>query len=94
MKRAFRLLALGLSITMALAACRGDDQAANADQVAVASEDTGGSAKGDFGPPQGDPVEAILTSPPHVPPPTGRTALNRPRAITANVSQTPSSSGR
>ncbi len=35
--------------------------------------DTGGSAKGDFGPPQGEPVQAILTSPPLVPPATGRT---------------------
>jgi len=34
--------------------------------------DTGGSAKGDLGPPQGDPVKAVLTSPPLVPPPTGR----------------------
>src|SRR3546814_8728991 len=25
-----------------------------------------------FGPPQGKPVDAVLTSPPHVPPPTGR----------------------
>ncbi len=41
---------------------------------AAASTDTGGSRKGDFGPPQGEPVHAILTSPPHVPPPTGRTA--------------------
>jgi len=37
----------------------------------VAAE-TGGSAKGDFGPPQGEPVRAVLTSPPQVPPPTGR----------------------
>jgi nitrite reductase (NO-forming) len=29
---------------------------------------------GDFGPPQGPPVHAVLTSPPHVPPPTGRKA--------------------
>ena len=34
--------------------------------------DTGGSAHGDFGPPQGPPVHAILTSPPMVPPATGR----------------------
>jgi len=34
---------------------------------------TGGSAKGDFGPPQGEPVHAVLTSPPQVPPPTLRT---------------------
>ncbi|MBO9718268.1 MAG: nitrite reductase, copper-containing [Pseudoxanthomonas sp.] len=41
---------------------------------AAASTDTGGSSKGDFGPPQGEPVDAVLTSPPNVPPPTGRTA--------------------
>ena len=35
---------------------------------------TGGSKQGDFGPPQGDPVMAILTSPPRVPPPTNRKA--------------------
>jgi nitrite reductase (NO-forming) len=34
--------------------------------------DTGGSRKGDFGPPQGEPIQAVLTSPPHVPPATGR----------------------
>jgi len=32
------------------------------------------SAKGDFGPPQGEPVKAVLTSPPMVPPATGRSA--------------------
>ena len=37
------------------------------------SPDTGRSAKSDFGPPQGEPIRAILTSPPQVPPPTGRT---------------------
>ncbi|HEY1090152.1 MAG TPA: copper-containing nitrite reductase, partial [Burkholderiaceae bacterium] len=31
------------------------------------------AAKGDFGPPQGLPIRAVLTSPPLVPPPTGRT---------------------
>ena len=36
--------------------------------------DTGGSLKGDFGLPQGAPVHAVLTSPPNVPPPTGRHA--------------------
>ncbi|MBV6417221.1 MAG: hypothetical protein CMLOHMNK_01860 [Steroidobacteraceae bacterium] len=34
--------------------------------------DTGGSRQGDFGPPQGEPINAVLTSPPHVPPPTNR----------------------
>jgi nitrite reductase (NO-forming) len=41
---------------------------------AAAPMDTGGSAKGDFGPPVGEPINAILTSPPEVPPATGRTA--------------------
>ena len=40
--------------------------------TAPAAGDTGGSRKGDFGPPQGEPIEAVLTSPPHVPPATGR----------------------
>ncbi|MEO8159776.1 MAG: copper-containing nitrite reductase [Arenimonas sp.] len=43
----------------------------------VIAEDSGGSASGDFGPPQGEPVHAILTSPPNVPPATGRTAPAR-----------------
>ena len=38
----------------------------------AAATDTGGSLKGDFGPPQGEPIKAVLTSPPMVPP-----ALNR-----------------
>ena len=37
-------------------------------------KDTGGSSAGDFGPPQGEPVNAILTSPPLVPPATNRKA--------------------
>jgi len=32
-----------------------------------------GSAPGDFGPPQGEPIHAQLTSPPFVPPPIHRT---------------------
>jgi nitrite reductase (NO-forming) len=42
--------------------------------VAPEPPTTGASAGGDLGPPVGEPVEAILTSPPMVPPPTGRTA--------------------
>src|SRR5918994_5917309 len=41
---------------------------------AQSTMETGGSAKGDFGPPQGEPVKAVLTAPPKVPPPTGRTS--------------------
>jgi nitrite reductase (NO-forming) len=37
------------------------------------SSQTGGSKAGDFGPPQGEPVKAVLTSPPNVPPATNRT---------------------
>jgi len=36
------------------------------------SGSTGGSAKGDFGPPQGEPIRAVLTSPPNVPPAVAR----------------------
>jgi nitrite reductase (NO-forming) len=36
------------------------------------SQDTGGSAKGDFGPPLGEPINAVLTQPPMVPAATGR----------------------
>lgn len=37
------------------------------------SASTDESTQGDFGPPQGEPIKAVLTSPPQVPPPTGRT---------------------
>jgi nitrite reductase (NO-forming) len=39
-----------------------------------APPDTGGSARGDFGPPQGEPIKAALASPPQVPPPVNRKA--------------------
>ena len=72
MKHATRYLLLSLiAATLTLSACRGEDKPATA---TAAATDTGGSRKGDFGPPQGKPVDAILTSPPHVPPATGRTA--------------------
>jgi len=45
-------------------------------------EDTGGSAKGDFGPPVGEPINAVLTSPPMVPPPTGR---SQPAKVIVNL---------
>jgi nitrite reductase (NO-forming) len=40
--------------------------------AAAPPADTGGSLHGDFGPPQGDPIHAVLTSPPNVPPPVHR----------------------
>ncbi len=55
-----------LVIVMAalLASCGGAPDSTKAE--------TGGSRKGDFGPPQGEPIHAVLTSPPHVPPATNR----------------------
>ncbi|MCR6495776.1 copper-containing nitrite reductase [Thermomonas sp. S9] len=64
-------LALAVATSLSLPACR-IEQPSPAPSGAVHQDDTGGSAKGDFGPPQGAPVEAVLTSPPNVPPPTGR----------------------
>lgn len=62
---------LTLVAAMILAACSQDPAPTAA---AGSASDTGGSLKGDFGPPQGEPVNAVLTSPPLVPPPTGRHA--------------------
>ena len=56
---------------MILAAC---SQEPTSTAAAGTAGDTGGSRHGDFGPPQGEPVNAVLTSPPLVPPPTGRHA--------------------
>ncbi len=39
------------------------------DPRSESAADTGGSAKGDIGAPQGEPIKAVLTSPPLVPPP-------------------------
>jgi nitrite reductase (NO-forming) len=65
MKRIFTVIAVALVI----AACS-QDPAPNG--AARASADTGGSRSGDFGPPQGEPIKAVLTSPPEVPPATNR----------------------
>jgi nitrite reductase (NO-forming) len=48
------------------------DAAASTALPAAAAAETGGSMKGDFGPPQGQPIKAVLTSPPNVPPATNR----------------------
>ncbi|UHQ20071.1 copper-containing nitrite reductase [Lysobacter sp. KIS68-7] len=72
MARRFRTLILAASCALALVACGGKETT-----PVATSTDTGGSLKGDFGPPQGPDVKAILTSPPMVPPPTGRKAPAR-----------------
>ncbi len=66
---AWRLSGAALLLALSLSAC---DRSATRAQPEAA--DTGGSLKGDFGPPQGQPIEAILTLPPQVPPATGRKA--------------------
>ena len=68
MKRLLTLLTC--SVALALSGCT-KETTPNTAQAAP-SADTGGSRKGDFGPPQGEPIKAVLTSPPNVPPPTNR----------------------
>ncbi len=63
-----------LSALLLTACSSNNSQTALGGVQAAIAKDTGGSAKGDMGPPQGEPVHAILTSPPAVPPATGRSA--------------------
>jgi len=63
-------IAMLMAAALLLTACGKSEQAAPVTTVAG----TGGSRQGDFGPPQGEPVNAILTSPPNVPPATNRKA--------------------
>ncbi len=63
MNRTIALLTAGMLLA-ALSAC--------APKTQSQTQTTGGSTSGDFGPPQGEPVHAILTTPPEVPPPTNR----------------------
>lgn len=76
MRRSSRnlVIATAVAIALALPGCRDAGDAETSTEKAAASDDTGGSAKGDFGPPQGQPVDAVLTQPPQVPPATGRKA--------------------
>ncbi|KAA2284838.1 copper-containing nitrite reductase [Arenimonas fontis] len=76
MKRS--LLALAIVSLLAAGGCGRENPNAKLDArdraAAAAAQpgDTGGSRKGDFGPPQGEVIQAVLTAPPHVPPPTNR----------------------
>jgi nitrite reductase (NO-forming) len=60
---------LSAAVLVAVSAC---SPAPSADGSASAGRDPGGSRQGDFGPPQGEPIRAVLTSPPQVPPPIDR----------------------
>jgi nitrite reductase (NO-forming) len=65
----FLALTLG---ALALTGCK-RDASGDAPAAAQAQNDSGGSSRGDFGPPQGPDIKAVLTTPPMVPPATGRT---------------------
>jgi nitrite reductase (NO-forming) len=67
-----RLLLAGLIAATIAAGCGQSSPSPQPIANADASLDTGGSKKGDFGPPQGAPIQAVLTSPPEVPAPTNR----------------------
>jgi nitrite reductase (NO-forming) len=66
------LVTLLAATTLALSACTGKSPAPASGTATTA--ETGGSRQGDFGPPQGEPIHAVLTSPPNVPPATQRHA--------------------
>jgi nitrite reductase (NO-forming) len=79
MWRRFSAGFLGATLGLALIGCGGGGaakpEAAAESRVSTTTmqpQDTGGSAKGDFGPPVGDPIEAVLTDAPMVPPPIQR----------------------
>jgi len=59
-------LTIPILLGILLAACGGGE--------APSPQTTGGSKAGDLGPPTGDPIHAVLTDAPEVPPPTGRNA--------------------
>jgi nitrite reductase (NO-forming) len=68
-----RTIAWSVAVALATFACsKPTDPNAKLDARKERPEDTGGSAKGDIGPPQGAPIVAELTSPPFVPKPTNR----------------------
>jgi nitrite reductase (NO-forming) len=74
---------LACSATLLLAACSPETPVPVAQ--ATSDSDTGGSRHGDFGPPQGEAIKAVLTSPPNVPPPTGR---NHPAKVIVELEVT------
>jgi nitrite reductase (NO-forming) len=57
-------------LAILFASCQPQQEGAEVGKLRLA--DTGGSAAGDFGPPQGDPIMAVITSAPNVPPPIDR----------------------
>jgi nitrite reductase (NO-forming) len=74
---------LASSAAFLLAACSND--ATVPATHASSLSDTGGSRQGDFGPPRGEPIKAVLTSPPDVPPATNR---NHPAKVVVELEVT------
>jgi nitrite reductase (NO-forming) len=70
--RSLRLLALSSASFLIVAGCAPGENAEPTPTVATQPERVPGSAGGDFGPPQGEPIAAITTSAPQVPPPVNR----------------------
>ncbi len=74
MSKMLRIL-LATASVLAMAACSGKPES-TATSTAGASPATAATTAatdpGDFGPPQGEPIHAVLTSPPNVPPPIHR----------------------
>ena len=64
--------AMAVTIGLLLTACGAQTDGTASAAAASAEPSSGGSADGDFGPPQGEPIQATLTSPPLVPPPVNR----------------------
>ena len=66
------LLVVAAAALLTLAACSGKPQAAAKTDATATGSASAALVRGDFGPPQGEPIHAVLTSPPHVPPPVNR----------------------
>ena len=56
------LTTLCLSALLLFAGCNPRDATAPVAKADGAASDSGGSLKGDFGPPQGEPIKAVLTA--------------------------------
>ena len=76
MKQQTPLIAVAIALAVAACGSRNEGPASPASAASVSPTRgdgaTGGSATGDFGPPQGEPIKAVLASPPNVPPAVNR----------------------
>lgn len=70
--RAQGVLLFASVLLLSIAGCNSDGSGASTTQSTPEAERPQGSAGGDFGPPQGEPISAITTRPPQVPPPVDR----------------------